>query len=75
MMAIFDRITQDPNILAGKACIRGTRIPVSLVLNLLANGETHEDIIDDYPELDDDDILACLRYAEWVTSENVMVET
>ncbi|MBI5390286.1 DUF433 domain-containing protein [Candidatus Woesearchaeota archaeon] len=56
-------IVVDPHILAGKPVIKGTRIPVSLVLNLLANGKTREEIIEEYPELTKDDITAAISYA------------
>ncbi|QQE65277.1 hypothetical protein GFS31_19630 [Leptolyngbya sp. BL0902] len=52
----FDRITFDPKIMAGQACIRGMRVPVSLVLNLVTNGQTVEAIIEDYPYLELEDI-------------------
>ena len=57
----LDRITFDPKIMAGQACIRGMRIPVSLVLNLVANGQTPEAIID-YPYLKPEDIQQSLQY-------------
>jgi uncharacterized protein (DUF433 family) len=60
----FDRITFDPKIMAGQACIRGMRVPVSLVLNLLANGQTPEAIIEDYPYLEPEDIQQSLQYAK-----------
>ena len=59
----LDRITADPDILAGKACIRGMRIPVSLVVNLVANGMTVAEIIDDYPDLEPEDVRQALQYA------------
>jgi uncharacterized protein (DUF433 family) len=58
-----ERIVQDPKILVGKPVIKGTRIPVSLVLNLLAHGADHEEIKADYPNLTDEDILAAIAYA------------
>ena len=67
----FDRVTFDPNILGGKACIRGMRIPVSLIVNLVANGMTVEEIIAEYPDLDHQDVEQCLRYAAWATEETV----
>jgi uncharacterized protein (DUF433 family) len=67
----FDRITFDPNTMAGRACIRGTRLTVALVLNLVANGMTVEDIIRDYPDLQPDDIRQALRYAAWLADESV----
>ncbi|MCY3414321.1 MAG: DUF433 domain-containing protein [Candidatus Heimdallarchaeota archaeon] len=71
-MAIFDRITINPKIMAGKACIRDTRITVALILNLLANDASINEILDDYPELTKEDITACFKYAEWATSEQTL---
>ena len=50
-MEKLDRITFNPKIMAGQACIRGMRIPVSLIVNLVANGKSNLDILDDYPYL------------------------
>ena len=69
----FDRITSDPNILGGKACIRGMRISVSLIINLIANGMTFEEIIDEYPDLEMEDIQQALRYAAWATEDAVYI--
>jgi uncharacterized protein (DUF433 family) len=62
-MLTIDRITSNRNIMNGKACIRGMRITVSIVLNLLANGMSKEEILDDYPYLEAEDIEQCLNYA------------
>ena len=62
-MPKLDRITADPAILGGKACIRGMRIAVSLVVNLVANGMSTAEIIADFPELTPEDIQAALAYA------------
>ncbi|MFZ2358840.1 MAG: DUF433 domain-containing protein [Anaerolineae bacterium] len=67
----LDRITADPDILAGKACIRGMRIPVSLVVNLVANGMTVAEIIDDYPDLEPEDVRQALQYASWTASDSL----
>ena len=67
----FDRITFDPNIMGGRACIRGMRITVALVLNLVANGMTTEEIIRAYPYLEPEDIQQALRYAVWLADESV----
>ncbi len=69
MRAPFDRITFDPQIMGGQGCIRGMRIPASLVLNLLAHRMGIEDIIKDYPDLEPQDIQACLDYAAWLARE------
>lgn len=60
----FDRITFDPKIMAGRACIRGMRLTVALILNLTANGMTAEEIVDAYPSLEVEDVRQALRYAE-----------
>ncbi len=60
---IFGRISSDPDILHGKPCIKGTRIPVYLIVSLVAEGESMENIIKDYPSLTPEDIKAALRYA------------
>ena len=59
----LERITADPEILGGKACIRGMRISVSLIVNLVANGMTAQEIIDEYPDLEPQDIRQALQYA------------
>ncbi|HPY88757.1 MAG TPA: DUF433 domain-containing protein [Spirochaetota bacterium] len=59
----FDRITFDENIMNGQACIRGMRITVSLILNLIANNKSFDDIIQDYPYIKIEDIRQSLKYA------------
>ena len=58
------RIIIDPNVLVGKPVIKGTRIPVTLIMNLFAHGLTIDNIIDDYPVLKKEDVIAALEYAE-----------
>jgi uncharacterized protein (DUF433 family) len=65
----LDRITFDPAIMAGRACIRGMRITVSLVVNLVANGMTVEEIIADYPDLEPEDIRQALQYVALLARE------
>lgn len=67
----IDRITSDPKVMNGKACIRGMRITVSIVLNLLANGMTKTEIIEDYPYLEPEDIDQCLNYAAYLAEETL----
>lgn len=67
----LDRITFDPNILGGKACIRGMRISVSLVVNLVANGMSRQEILEAYPDLEDEDITQALKYAAWAAGDLV----
>ena len=59
----FDRITFDPQVMAGQACIRGMRIPVSLIVNLVAHGKQVVEIIEEYPDLESEDIQQALEYA------------
>lgn len=67
-----DRIVVDPRIMVGKPVIRETRIPVSVILNLLANGANRAEIQEDYPDLTDEDIRAAIAYAaELVDQEAV----
>jgi len=59
-----NRITIEPGKRSGKPCIRGLRISVSDILGYLASGMTIEEIIDDFPELDEEDVLACMAYGK-----------
>ncbi|MFQ5455032.1 MAG: DUF433 domain-containing protein [Nitrospirota bacterium] len=69
-----DRISVDPHVCHGKACIQGTRIMVSIILDNLADSETPEDILKSYPSLNIDDIHAAISYAAELTRErNVIV--
>ena len=65
----FDRITFDPNVLGGKACIRGMRISVSLIVNLVANGMTAAEIVTEYPDLEEEDVSQALKYAAWASDD------
>ena len=69
----LERITFDPQVKGGRACIRGMRITVSLVLNLVANGMTQEEILKAYPYLEIEDIQAALNYAVWLADESVYI--
>ncbi len=69
----FNRITSNPNIMGGKANIRGMRISVSLIVNLVANGMSFEEILDEYPDLETEDIQQALRYAAWAADDTVYV--
>lgn len=73
MSTSFDRITFEPEIMRGQACIRGMRIPVSLVVNLIAHGKTAADIIDEYPDLTPEDISQSLEYAAWLARDEVLI--
>ncbi|MHC4472728.1 MAG: DUF433 domain-containing protein [Planctomycetota bacterium] len=66
---LLKRITVDPEVCSGKPCIRGHRIWVSLVLDLMAEGWSHEQIRAEYPDLEESDILACIAYASEMSRE------
>ncbi len=70
-MVAFDRITFDPAILGGRACIRGMRIPVSVIVKQIAHGATREEVLTDYPDLEREDIQQALENAAWLTEEEV----
>jgi uncharacterized protein (DUF433 family) len=68
---MFDRITFDPQIMGGRACIRGIRIPVSVIVGQIAHGATWDELLEDYPDLEREDIRQALEYAAWLTHEEV----
>jgi uncharacterized protein (DUF433 family) len=65
----LDRITIDPDVMGGQPCIRGLRIPVSLIIKLIASGKSVKEILDNYPELEEEDVRQALEYAAWATME------
>ena len=65
------RIAIDPKVCHGQACIQGARIPVHQILRMLANGDTIEDLLQEYPSVTREDILACLDYAASLAEEQV----
>ena len=68
---MFDRITFNPEIMGGRACLRGMRIPVSVIVGQIAHGADRAEIRRDYPDLDTEDIQQALEYAAWLTQEDV----
>jgi uncharacterized protein (DUF433 family) len=72
MTTHLDRITSDPEVLGGRPCIRGQRIRVTDILELLAGGATPEEILADYPYLEMDDITASLEYAARLSDHPVI---
>jgi uncharacterized protein (DUF433 family) len=66
---LLSRISIDPNICFGKPCVRGHRIWVSLVLDLLASGSSVKEVLEDYPGLVEEDVLACLAYGAEMSRE------
>ena len=70
-MPKFDRITFNPSVMGGRACIRELRITVALIVNLVANHMTFDEIVEAYPYLEAEDILQSLQYAAWLAEETV----
>ena len=71
-MNLLDRITVEPGKCGGRPCIRGKRMRVTDVLDLLSHGARHEEILQDYPFLEQDDIYACIAYASKLTDHVVL---
>ena len=71
MVKTFDRITQSPDVLAGRATIRGLRISVAHVVNLVANGMTLAQIVEELPDLEEEDIRQALVYAAALARDEV----
>ena len=67
----FDRITFDRHVMGGRACIRGLRITVSSIVSQVAHGATADEILQDYPDLEAEDVQQALEYAAWVVQEEV----
>jgi len=69
---MFDRITFEQKLLGGRACVRGMRIPVSLIVGQIAHGSTFEEILEEYPDLEREDIQQAIEYAAWLAQEQVV---
>ena len=65
----LDRITQQPDVMGGKACIRGMRVTVGMIVGQIGAGRSIDEILTDYPYLEREDILQALRYAAWLAEE------
>lgn len=75
-MGQLDRITQQPEIMGGKACIRGSRVTVGMVVGQIGTGHSIDELLVDYPYLEREDIMQALRYAAWRAEEReVMLAT
>jgi len=68
---VFERITFDPEMLGGRACIRGMRIPVSVIVSQIAHGACVDEVLQDYPDLEREDVEEALEYAAWLAQERV----
>ena len=72
-MSLFERVTHNPEICHGKPCIKGTRILVSVILDELAAGKNFENIMEQYPVLSREDIVAAIEYASMLTKERIEI--
>jgi uncharacterized protein (DUF433 family) len=70
-----DRITQKPDVMGGKACIRGLRVTVGMIVGQIGAGRSIDELLADYPYLEREDILQALRYAAWLAEEREIVLT
>ena len=70
--ATLSRVTADPEICGGQPCIRGMRFPVATVLRYLAGGYTAEQLVEEFPELELEDVRESLRYAAWLASGRIL---
>jgi len=68
---MHERISIDPKVCHGQACIKGTRIPVHQIVHMLANGDAIDELLEEYPSIGREDVLACLDYAASLTEEQV----
>lgn len=68
-MGQLDRITQQPDVMGGKACIRGMRVTVGMVVGQVGAGHSVEEILTDYPYLEREDVMQAIRYAAWRAEE------
>jgi uncharacterized protein (DUF433 family) len=74
-MGELDRITQQPEIMGGKACVRGMRVTVGMIVGQIGAGRSVEEVLADYPYLEREDILQALRYAAWRAEEREVTLT
>ncbi len=72
-MEQLDRITQNPEVMGGKACIRGVRVTVGMIVGQIGAGRGIDDVLSDFPYLEREDILQALRYAAWRAEEREVV--
>jgi uncharacterized protein (DUF433 family) len=68
-MEQLDRITRDPAVMSGKACIRGMRVTVAMIVGQVGAGHSVDDILASYPYLEQEDVMQALRYAAWLAEE------
>jgi len=74
-MSTFTRITQNPDVMGGKPCIRGMRVTVGMIVGQIASGRDVDDLMGEYPYLQREDVLEALRYAAWRAEEREVTLT
>lgn len=72
-MGQLDRITQQPDVMGGKACIRGMRVTVGMIVGQIGAGHGIDELLADYPYLEREDVMQALRYAAWLADEREVV--
>lgn len=72
-MEKLDRITVNPDVCLGQPTIRGMRITVSVILKMLANGKSIQEVLEAYPELEAEDVQQAVRYAAWIVSDQIQM--
>lgn len=72
-MEQWERISRDPGVMGGKACVRGTRVTVGLIVGQIGAGHSIEELLADYPYLQLEDVLQALRYASWLADERELL--
>lgn len=72
-MGNLDRITQTPNVMGGRPCIRGMRVTVGMIVGQIGVGHSIEEILADYPYLEREDVMQALRYAAWRAEEREVI--
>jgi uncharacterized protein (DUF433 family) len=72
-MVGIDRITHDPRVMGGKACIRGLRVTVGMIVGQIAEGATPDELLAEFPYIEREDITQALRYAAWLASEREVI--
>ncbi len=68
----FDRITFDPEVMGGRACIRGMRVTVATIVDLIAEGSSIDEVLTEYPYLEREDVRQALAYAAWLARDEVV---
>ena len=69
----MDRVTQQPEVMGGRACIRGMRVTVGMIVGMIGVGHSVEEVLADYPYLEREDVMQALRYAAWLAEEREIV--